>query len=412
MRFVDPLYPSLWWLRLTGLLLQLLLMGDLGPALGLKLELLPLWSLMALEAGLLALGLRQTRWIPLHTQLLLDTLLWSGWIYFSGGASNAFVSLLLLPVTIAAVTLTPRQALLNALLACLGYTLMLMMGGESQMLGSGGHHHAAHDVGTAATLASTMSGHFIGMWLNFIISCLALLTVVTAMSRKLRAREQSLVRLKETQLRHEQLLALGTSSAQLSHQLATPLASLQLLHEELAEQYPSDPTIAEMAAPLRLCQLSLEGLRRTARSLAHNTQVPPPQGSFHALLRELAEQLQLLRPGITPTLSLPEQDCLCNHDVALKAALLAIADNGAIASLNNRASTLEIRARQEAARLVVELEDRGQGHKPVHSPGLGIGLMLSQASLERFGAELSLTTADHGGMLARIALPRFAEESP
>ena len=45
----------------------------------------------------------------LFLTLLLDTLFWATWLYFTGGATNAFVSLLLLPIAISAITL-PRWA--------------------------------------------------------------------------------------------------------------------------------------------------------------------------------------------------------------------------------------------------------------------------------------------------------------
>ena len=57
--------------------------------------------------------------------LLIDTLFWISWLYFTGGATNAFISLLLLPIAIAAVVLPQWAPWALALLSTFAYSLMI-----------------------------------------------------------------------------------------------------------------------------------------------------------------------------------------------------------------------------------------------------------------------------------------------
>ena len=76
-----------------------------------------------------------------------------------------------------------------------------------------------------------MTHHFIGMWINFVISAIVIAFATGTLNSTLRAREATISRTHEQQLRHEQLLTLDGAAAQVTHQLATPIANLQLLFQ-------------------------------------------------------------------------------------------------------------------------------------------------------------------------------------
>lgn len=89
-------------LRTLGLLLQIGLTLFAADTFGLSLQMEPLMHVFVLEVLYLSLTLALRK--PLFAKerglfiaLSLDTLFWISWLYFSGGATNAFISLLLLP---------------------------------------------------------------------------------------------------------------------------------------------------------------------------------------------------------------------------------------------------------------------------------------------------------------------------
>ncbi len=395
---MNPYRPQrqLWWMRALGLLLKVGLVAGTGPLLGLTLELPPLIAIMALEAAFLVLTTLPwgQRRLPLFSQLMIDTLLWGVWLHFSGGATNAFVTLLLMPVAIAAALLPLRQVLGIAAIACLAYSLMMLT-----------MPHDAHMHG------NQMAAHYLGMWLNFLLSCGVLLGVVAVMALRSREQQRELAQLREAQLRQEHLLALGTASAQLAHQLATPLSTLTLLHEEALEHHPHSPLLPQMSGPLTLCQQSLNGLRQTSERLRSDSPEPQP---LDTLLAGLKEQLQLLLPQIELDLQVRADRFMLSGDPALQPALLSLAYNGAQASLRQGSDRLALEVSEENQGVSLTFRDWGPGLGPlqdklgrerVQSPSLGVGLLLSHATLERLGGSLSLSNRSDGGAEARIWLP-------
>ncbi|MBY5920789.1 ATP-binding protein [Ferrimonas balearica] len=390
-------HQQLWWLRALGLLLKVGLVAGTGSLLGLTLELPPLLAVMVLEAAFLAVTTLSwgQRHLPLVSQLMVDTLLWGFWLHFSGGATNAFVTLLLMPVAIAAVLLPFRQVLGIAAIACLAYSLMMLT-----------MPHDAHMMH-----GTQMAAHYLGMWLNFLLSCAVLLGVVAIMALRSREQQREMAQLREAQLRQEHLLALGTASAQLAHQLATPLSTLTLLHEEALEHHPDSDMLPQMSGPLRLCQQSLNGLRQTSERLRSDSPEPQP---LETLLAGLKEQLQLLLPQIELDLQVRVERSMLSGDPALQPALLSLAYNGAQASLRQGSDRLALEVAQEDKGIALTFRDWGPGLGPVHdklgrqrvqSNSLGVGLLLSHATLERLGGSLRLSNRSDGGAEARIWLP-------
>ncbi|MCH2057279.1 MAG: hypothetical protein MK214_11880 [Thalassotalea sp.] len=101
-----------------------------------------------------------------------------GLLYFSGGATNAFVSLLLIPIAIGAAALQISGVIALALAAVGIYSLLLWL-----ML-----MHIMH---------GNMEGHFIGMWLNFLFYSVVVCVVVMQMARTLKVKEQTIAKFRE-----------------------------------------------------------------------------------------------------------------------------------------------------------------------------------------------------------------------
>lgn len=344
--------------------------------------------------------------------LLIDTVFWIAWLYFTGGATNAFISLLLLPIAFAAITLPKWAPWTLTLISTVAYSLMIFSVPESQM-----KHHGMD-----------MSSHYLGMWFNFLISSLVLTTSVAYIAQRMRKKDVELSFMREAQLRQEKLLALGTASAQMAHQLATPLASLRLLVDEAAEEAQEQgkndsPVVSEMNSALQRCEQTLNSLRAATESIREQKQSIV---TANMLLQTLQQQVLLLMPQVKLELSLLDIDTLEQHastsvlsDASLLPAMMSLVENAASASLAEtgiqrvtiaaiitlKSQCLHISVRDYGRGISKEMRSQ-LGHQLIESErGMGIALLLSHASFERLGGRLLLGSAQSGGTLAEVSLP-------
>ena len=391
-------------LRIMALMLKLCLTFLFADTFGLSLHSPALNLTLILEGFYLSF----TFWLRkpllssdsgLFIALVLDTLLWISWLYFSGGATNAFISLLLLPIAIAAVLLPFWAPWSLALLSNVAYSLMLFNMPQSAM-----SHHGMD-----------MQSHYLGMWVNFIISSLVLTTSVALLAKRMRRQDAQLAFMREAQLRQEKLIALGTASAQMAHRLATPLASLRLLVDELQEEGDS-PALQEMKSALAVCESTLTALRSATESIREGAQ---RLESAEQVLSGLTEQVNLLMPAVNLSLqSVKGLDKLrLRVDASLQPALLALIENGARASQETTGEQrVTFSAQRQGDELVLGVRDFGSGipapllqqlgHQIVEQPkGMGVALLLSHASLERLGGRLILGSHVDGGAVAQVYLP-------
>ncbi|WP_256260901.1 ATP-binding protein [Shewanella sp. NIFS-20-20] len=390
-------------LRLGALLLQLGLSWLAADTFGLQVQGEYLGLLFSLELLFLCLTVAKRRWIQaadsrLFACLLVDTLLLAMWLDVTGGATNAFVSLLLLPIALAAVILPHWAAWSLALVSTLAYSAMILTMPSCDMV----EHN--------------MDSHFLGMWFNFVISALVLTTSVALLAKRMRQKEAELAYLREHQLRQEQLLALGTASAQMAHQLATPLASLRLLWEEMAEEMPERDSLTEFDGALARCELSLQQLRSATEDIRDKRQQTIKMSE---LLPDLEHKLSLLMPTIQLHYQfaddLPDRHIL--SDSSLLPALMALIDNGASASREaGHGACVTLSWQQDAHFVRLTIRDYGAGldssrvgvlgYQLIDSAkGLGMALVLSHSSLERLGGRLLLRSLGAEGTIAEVWLP-------
>ena len=177
-------------LRTIAIILQLSSVIAISLIMSLQIPLLPLMIIIAIETAFHLLSIfyfknRTANHKGILIQILADVTFLTILMYFSGGATNAFVSLLLMPIVIAAVSLPTRFLLLISVSSVLAYTGLLFNMPTHSM------HHM------------DMSNHFIGMWANFLLSVIVVTFVVGAMANAITSRERLLAAQREEQLRKE-----------------------------------------------------------------------------------------------------------------------------------------------------------------------------------------------------------------
>ena len=374
----------------------------------------------------------------LLAQLLVDVAALGLLLYFAGGSANPFVSLFLVPITIAATALPARHAWFMAGATTLAYTFLMFWNlplpppqGEMAELDT----LLARASGVAPEHAGHASGfalHVLGMWLNFVVSAVVVALFLTRMAAALKVREKELATAREAALRNEQILALGTLAAGAAHKLGTPLATMAVVLRETELTHGGNPELREDLALLRTqvdeCKKILSQTLASAGQARDDTSAQLP---LDAYLERLLEEWQLIRPRVTiqAVLDGTRPAPSVATDRTLEQALLNLLDNAADASPEG----LEFLAQWDQSRLTINILDRGPGiDRDVAarigeaffstkqssaeslrgtngtSGGLGIGFFLSNATLERFGGRVELTPREAGGTCTRVTLPLSA----
>ena len=347
-----------------------------------------------------------------------DILLLTCLLALSGGVSNGLVAMLLLPVAVAAVMLPGRSCYVIALLAILGYSLLLQVGDlhipdldtlltqtEQQATHAGHAMHAQH------SSESGFSQHMQQMWWAFTISALLISWFISAQATLSRVKSKKISELQQQQVRNEQMLALATFAANAAHDLASPIQTMQLLADELTTDQPS---VQDLKQQLQRCQQIVQQLRSDAGSLRDNSAAPP-----------LCQQTELAvapwlnsRPDVSLNINrtLDAADFNLADSQGFSAALLNILDNAADASLANNSNQLELQLNLTKAGLTIQVRDFGEGLSdsrlaelgklPQQSEqGLGIGQFLANMSIERLAGSVRRQNAGNGTQTL-ITMPR------
>ena len=344
---------------------------------------------------------------------VLDTLLLTALLYFSGGPANPFSVFYLVHVTIAAVALGMRWAGVVVVLSVLSYAALFF-----EHVNVPAMEHAHHS-GTA------FSVHLQGMWFALTIAASLIAYFVTRVSGALRAREVELLRTQRLAARNEKLASLSTLAAGAAHELGTPLGTIAIAAKELERSIHSAPD--EAVADARLIRDELERCRAIVSRMSASAgqsigELPAPTttGAVLAALRD--------RMGDT---------ALSGVDVQLEEASFEAPVQGLVQVLSNLVQNA-LHATPNGGTPVVLMSDvvggtvrftvvdRGHGvaradldrvgepfftTKPP-GQGMGLGLFLARAFADRHGGQLVFSSEEGKGSRVTLELPALSRVVP
>jgi two-component system sensor histidine kinase RegB len=358
--------------------------------------------------------------LELFAQLNADVLALAVLLYFSGGSTNPFISLFLLPLVIAAATLPRVYTWSTAALTTACYTLLMKFyvplplphGSKDMADMEGMHHPMAGMVHGAGELAqdTIFNLHVLGMWLGFVLSAAIIALFVVKMAEAVRARDESLAQAREETLRNERIVALGTLAAGAAHELGTPLSTMSVVIGELQHE-------ANLPQEWRESLTLLDGQVRNCRRILDKMldESPGATQQLDQFLRDTLEEWRLLRPATACRYQAADcsQVALAKFDPALRPALLNLLNNAADASPDR----IEVEVRCADGQLLMSINDHGPGLTPevaaragsafftTKREGRGLGLFLANATLERLGGHVRLFNRAGGGATTEVTLP-------
>jgi two-component system sensor histidine kinase RegB len=403
----DPraLVTTLAWLRPCVVIGEALMLLVAVRGLHLALPVAPMLAGLCI-AGLTAPAtfwrLRQPRQIAepeAVAQIVFDLLALAWLLYFSGGAANPFITLLLVPIALAATVLSFRAIGSVTLIAASAYLLLMFR--HVPLPGLPMHEDAEFRM------------HLAGMAVNFGISALLLAVFIGRLSASLRRQRETMQHLRERALRDEGILAIATQAASAAHELNTPLSSLRVLLSELLRERADDtalrPELELMGGEVERCRSILNRMVEFGQGqlAAH-----PQRTTLGEYVHANAERFRLLRPEVELHVHLDPAHATQAIEVqpGLAAALLNLLNNAADASGQNRQRGVLLGACAANDGIEITIGDQGPGldaqaGKPFprssKPEGLGLGLTLAQATIERMRGEMRIA---NGGDGAKITL--------
>ncbi len=394
------LIRTLAWLRLCAIAGQSIAVLVCAFWLQLKIPLLPLLLGIGVLAvfGVFAAWRLGHRW-PVRewetiAHITVDTLVLGYLLYFTGGASNPFITLLLVPIALSAAALSVRGLLAVSVIAGTAYLILLV-----------GH----------VPLPMSMPGdrgftlHVGGMAVNFIITALLLGFFINRLAHSVRLQQLEAQRVRERALRDEGILAIATQAAGAAHELNTPLSTMRTLLPELRREHDGDIQLKEdltlLEGQVDRCRTILREMVAFGKAQLSQT---PEQLTVTQFIHGCAERFQLLRPEADLSVSLDDDTAqtVLRTPPGLRHALINLLNNAADASAIRDSAVVELTMVCEKGWLQLCVSDRGPGFDEFGEitalgysdklSGLGIGLALAEATAERLNGELVARNTSEG----------------
>lgn len=357
--------------------------------------------------GLTFFRLRQalmvTEW-EFFIQLLLDVICLNALFYFSGGANNPFISYLLVPICISAATLPWRFTWVITALCLFAYTLLLFFHVNLPIFDMTHNHN------------SNLSWHILGMWFNFFISAILITYFVVKMAKTLRQQDEQLNSLREDELRNEQLMAVAMLAAGAAHEINTPLSTMTVLLSELRDEYKNNE---QLSADLILLSNQVNHCANTLKTLVQDSSAAThgqfKQQSLKLFCESIIDHWRLMRSNIHFNIAFADNFSkqTISADPRIEQAIINLLNNAADASPNQ----VQINISCEGNLLIWKITDTGLGiQKNIHSNlgknvistkenGLGLGMLLSHATLKHYGGSVTQTENIPQGTLTELRLP-------
>lgn len=349
--------------------------------------------------------------LEFFAQLLFDLGYITLLLYYCGGANNPFVSYFLVPLCIAAATLSWRYAAVLTAIAVAAYTLLMFNYITITELAPSGHD---------ATMMHDMDGsrwnmHTLGMWINFMVSALLISYFVVQMASNIRQQDKALTRLREDEMRNQQLMAVATLAAGTAHELGTPLSTIKTLLSEMQDDYPDESLQQDLALLKNQVNQCTKTLKNLVGRAEKNQTVEVEQQSLNVFCQDVIEQWLLLRPEAEADIcyrqDLPDEEI--NFDPTISQSILNLLNNATDA--NPKGLKVDINWHSGYFYFVIEdngpgmpmeiAEQLGQAFVTTKGKGFGLGLFLSHASINRYGGEVKLYNRPQGGTRTELKLP-------
>ena len=331
--------------------------------------------------------------------LMLDNLLLTALLYYTGGPSNPFTVFYLVNIALAAALLPARWAwsLDAAALSC--FALLFAAHISLPELEHGpDHEHLMHH--HTRTAAGPMSLHLQGSLVAFGLAATFIVYFVTRIAGELAQRESELEDARRRQAQSEKLESLVTLAAGAAHELASPLSTIALIAKDLETAANGDDSTTGFRHDVQLirsetarCRKILDLMIAAAAERPEDWAWTTPAEILAIVVRDPASGGRL---GLQIEARLAQRP-VCVPVPAVSQALRAIVDNALHASPPDQGVRVDVL--QVGDDWQIHVVDRGSGmpdnvlHRAGEpffttkepGAGMGLGLFLARRVVESLG---------------------------
>jgi len=376
-------------------------------ALGVELPVVPMWSLVAVGVVSNAwLGSRKEHAGHLGAFLILDVVLLTALLYFSGGPTNPFSIIYVVYIAMSAVMLAPRWTWAIAGLSVLSFAALFVFQVPDSHAG-----HAGHSEG--------FQGHLYGMFIALVLAVALITYFVSQLSLELRRRERALAEAEERTHRWGKLASIATLAAGAAHQLGTPLGTIAVAAKEMerqAKKIPGAEALREDAELIReeleRCRVVLDRMAAAGGEHVGEAITSIAVEDLFTAVRSRLDTQQASRWGTRSAV-----DAIEAPREALVQMVENITRNGFDACPQGGVS-LEVISRDGAVELCFEDEGHGMDQDALKratdpffttkqaNDRMGLGLFLARTLVDSLSGELIIESATDRGTMIRVVLPQ------
>jgi len=414
--------PFVWLMkvRLVMLLLQTFLVGMIHSWLDVTLSLPKLSIILGIGYGSQLLAMFIPRSFPnwqhngIRFFIMLDILLLTSVLFYTGGANNPFSFLYLIYVVLGIVMLNAWWIWGVCILTLGCYGLLFLQEAD--------HHHMIHS-------KAQMDLHLNGMWVAYTVTALFIGYFVTQMKQAMHTQEQELEKLQDLHVRSDKIAALGALAGKAIHDFSSPLATIAVVAKDLEKQLNQHNTLEHAAEDARLIRIEVDNCKQILEELMLHAGETLGEASIPVQIDQLfSDTLRKCRYKEAVKLDIAENCRKQDFHLPPKAfvqALSAILQNSVDASLDLREDppiqpdSIVMRASIQGKELHVAVSDKGKGipkHLQEHigepffttkkeEQGHGLGLFLAQTLIEQLGGALRIQSEEGQGSQVSFIFP-------
>lgn len=306
---------------------------------------------------------------------------------FFGGASNPLITLLLTVIAVSAIVLTTRYIIALSLLSVVIYGLLWYFHVPLIM-----HHE--HLVAEKL--------HLLGMFGVFVFSLVMLTALTVYFKHTINQSYQALEKAQQAIYQQRRMLAVSSLAANIAHEMSTPLASMQLLTDEIAGELDADDELLDdillLQSQIQVCHRSLDALKQQIHNQKLGHQQEAVASQLDELLPKLIGDWCFLNPHVQVVFKpLNKPLCVAINPEQLYAILINILNN----AMQAAADCITVIIEQHDS-VVIDIKDNGTGidsailnkissKQPTASNhGWGMGLVLADTILTAVGGKINL----------------------